>query len=86
MEPRRIEDALELLRSEYLDMPKLSFTPGEVARILNIDPPPARVLLQTLEDSHFLNTRGMGDSPALCITAEAARATTGERLTGSPRR
>ncbi len=38
MEPRRIEDALELLRSEYLDMPKLSFTPGEVARILNIDP------------------------------------------------
>ena len=54
MEPRRIEDALELLRSEYLDMPKLSFTPGEVARILNIDPPTARVLLQTLEDSHFL--------------------------------
>ena len=41
MEPRRIEDAL-------------SFTPGEVARILNIDPPTARVLLQTLEDSHFL--------------------------------
>ena len=54
MEPRRIEDALELLRSEYLDMPQLSFTPGEVARILNIDPPTARVLLQTLEDSHFL--------------------------------
>ena len=54
MEPRRIEDALELLRSEYLDMPKLSFTPDEVARILNIDPPTARVLLQTLEDSHFL--------------------------------
>ena len=54
MEPRRIEDALELLRSEYRDMPQLSFTPGEVARILNIDPPTARVLLQTLEDSHFL--------------------------------
>ena len=54
MEPRRIEDALELLRSEYLNMPKLSFTPGEVARILNVDPPTARVLLQTLEDSHFL--------------------------------
>ena len=44
MEPRRVEDALELLRSEYLDMPKLSFTPGEVARILDIDPPTARAL------------------------------------------
>ncbi len=54
MEPRRIEDALELLRLEYLDMPRLSFTPGEVARILNIDPPTARGLLQPLEDSHFL--------------------------------
>lgn len=50
----RIEDALERLRSEFLDMPSLSLTPGEVARILNVDPPTARGILQALEESHFL--------------------------------
>ena len=50
----RIEDALQLLRSEYLDMPNLSLTPAEVARILGVTPPTARTLLQALEDSRFL--------------------------------
>ena len=54
MEPRRFEDALELLRSEYLGAPMLSFTPGEVARILDIDTPTAGRLLQVLEEAHFL--------------------------------
>ena len=35
----RIEDALQLLRSEYLDMPSLSLTAAEVARIVNVAPP-----------------------------------------------
>ena len=54
MATHRIEDALQRLRSEYQDMPRLSLTPGEVARIVNVDPPTARVLLEALADSHFL--------------------------------
>ena len=51
---RRIEDALQLLRAEYLDIPRLSLTPAEVARIVEVDPPTARLLLGALEDSRFL--------------------------------
>ena len=54
MVPHRIEDVLQQLRSEYQEMPMLSLTPGEVARIVNVDPPTARTLLQALADSHFL--------------------------------
>ena len=54
MEPARIEDALQRLRSEYQVMPRLSLTPGEVARIVNVDPPTARILLEALADSQFL--------------------------------
>ena len=54
MATHRIEDALQQLRSEYQEMPRLSLTPGEVARIVNVDPRTARVLLDALEDSHFL--------------------------------
>ena len=54
MASQRIEDALQLLRLEYRDMPRLSLTPSEVARLLNLDPPTARVVLRTLEDSRFL--------------------------------
>ena len=51
---RRLEDSLKQLRSEYLVMPSLSLTPGDVARVLNVDPPTARDVLHTLEASHFL--------------------------------
>ncbi len=54
MAPRHIADTLQRLRSEYLDLPRLSLTPGQVAQILNVDPPTARGLLHTLEESHFL--------------------------------
>ncbi len=53
MAPHRIADTLQRLRSEYLEMPRLSLTPGQVARILNVDPPTARGLLHTLEEAHF---------------------------------
>ena len=51
---RRVADTLQRLRSEYQGMPRLSLTPGQVAQILNVDPPTARSLLHTLEASHFL--------------------------------
>ena len=54
MARRRIEDTFQRLRSEYLDIPRLSLTPSQVAQILNVDPPTARGLLHTLEESHFL--------------------------------
>ena len=54
MVSRRIEDALQQLRAEYLAAPRLTLESSEVARILNVDPPLARTLLQALTDSRFL--------------------------------
>ncbi len=54
MASQRIEDALQLLRAEYLDMPGLSLTPVEVEGLLDLDPPTAETILQALEDSRFL--------------------------------
>ncbi len=54
MASHRIEEALQRLRAEFLDAPRLSVTPGDVARILAVDPPTARVVLHALEDAHFL--------------------------------
>ena len=54
MASHRIEDALQLLRAEYLDMPGLSMTPTQVARLLDLDQPTAEVILEALEGSHFL--------------------------------
>ena len=54
MASHHIADTLQRLRSEYLDLPRLSLTPGQVAQILNVDPPTARGLLHRLEESHFL--------------------------------
>ena len=45
MASHRIEEALQRLRAEFLDAPSLSVTPGDVARILAVDPPTARVVL-----------------------------------------
>lgn len=54
MASQHIEDALLLLRAEYLDMPGLSLTPVEVEGLLDLDPPTAATILQALEDSRFL--------------------------------
>ena len=54
MPPPRIEDSMQRLWSEYLATPNLSLTPGEVARILDVDPSTARGLLHGLEASGFL--------------------------------
>ena len=50
----RIEDALQLLRAEYLDRPDLSLTPAEGARLVHVDRRIARMLLEALEGSNFL--------------------------------
>lgn len=60
MVSRRIEDALQQLRAEYLSAPRLSLESNEVARILNIDPPTARTLLDALKESHFLKCSSDG--------------------------
>ena len=60
MVPRRIEDALQQLRAEYLAAPRLSLASNEVARILNVDPPTARTLLEALTESHFLKCSADG--------------------------
>ncbi len=54
MASQRIEDALQLLRAEYLDMPGLSLTPVDVEGLLDLDPPTAETILQALEGSRFL--------------------------------
>ena len=54
MAPHGLAGALQRLQSEYLTVPRLSLTPGDVAGILSLDPPAAREVLRALEASHFL--------------------------------
>lgn len=54
MASQRIEDTLQLLRSQYADTPGLSLTAADVARHFSLDRPTAAVLLRALENSRFL--------------------------------
>ena len=54
MASRRIEDALQVLRSEYVDAPGLVLTPADVAGHFTLDRPTAAALLRAMEHSHFL--------------------------------
>ena len=59
MASERIEDAFQLLRSEYLDLPDFSLTAADVTRLLDQDRPTTGVILRALTDSRFLeHTRG----------------------------
>ena len=51
----------------------LSLTPGEVARIVNVDPSTARNLLQVLHESHFLESTRDGRFPRVVPRAGATR-------------
>ncbi len=55
-----IEDALQLLRAEYLDWPDLALTPSQVASLLDLDGVTAAAVLQALEDSGFLERTPAG--------------------------
>ena len=50
----QVDNATQLLRAEYLEDPTLCLTPGEVAELLGLDRATAVTVLQTLEDSDFL--------------------------------
>ncbi len=54
MSPQPIEDAVQLLRGEYLEIPGLALTPSDVAALLDLDDVTAAAVLQALEDSGFL--------------------------------
>ena len=54
MASQTIEDAVQLLRAEYLEMPDLALTPSQVAALLDLDGVTAAAVLQALEGSRFL--------------------------------
>ena len=54
MASQSIEDAVQLLRAEYLEMRDLALTPSQVAALLELDGVTAAAVLQTLEESRFL--------------------------------
>ena len=54
MSPPSIEDAVQLLRAEYLDWPDLALTPSQVASLLDLDGVTAAAVLHALEDAGFL--------------------------------
>ena len=54
MASQPIEDAVELLRVEYLEMPDLALTPSQVAALLDLDGVTAAAVLRALEESRFL--------------------------------
>ncbi len=60
MASQPIEDALELLRVEYLEMHDLALTPSQVAALLDLDGVTAAAVLRTLEDSRFLERTPSG--------------------------
>ena len=60
MASQPIKDTLQLLRAEYLEMPDLTLTPSQVAGLLDLDGATAAAVLQTLEDSGFLERRPDG--------------------------
>ncbi len=54
MASQHIEDALQLLRAEFLDSPGLCLTSVNVEGLVDLDRDTAEAILQALEDSHFL--------------------------------
>ncbi len=54
MASQPIEDAVQLLRGEYLEIPGLALTPSQVAALLDLDDVTAAAVLQALEDAAFL--------------------------------
>jgi len=55
-----IENAVQLLRAEYAELPGLSLTPVQVERLLDIDRRTAEAVLGALVDARFLRRRPDG--------------------------
>ena len=60
MESQPIEDAVQLLRAEYLEMRDLALTPSQVAALLDLDGVTTAAVLHALEDSRFLERTPTG--------------------------
>ena len=78
MSSDNIEDALLLLRAEYLETPNLLMTTGEAAELLDLNRTTAVAVLQALEDSGFLVLTPdgrFGCSPDRLQPATGARST-----------
>ena len=52
--------ALNLIRSEYLEMPGLALKPAQVQRLCGVDQAACKVVLDALVDAGFLTARGDG--------------------------
>ena len=60
MTTRSIENALEFLRGEYLEVPRLALTLPQAVRLLDLDEQTAAAILDALTESHFLRRRPDG--------------------------
>jgi hypothetical protein len=49
-----VHEWLQLIRSEYLEMPGLTLTVPQAMRLWNLDEPPCRSLLDALVSGQFL--------------------------------
>jgi len=54
MVSRRVEDALQLLRAEYHELPGLALTSAEIQRLLNVEAPLSEAIIDALVYSRFL--------------------------------
>jgi hypothetical protein len=59
--PATIADWLQVVRSEYLEMPGLRLTRSQVRRLWGLDPVTCDGLLQALIDERFLRRTHGGD-------------------------
>lgn len=55
-----IDRLVRLVRSEFAEMPGLSLTEGQAARLWQVPPAEAAQALHRLVDSHFLARSGSG--------------------------
>jgi len=60
MSAQPVEDAVQLLRIEYLEIPGLALMRSDVVALLDLDDVTAAAVLQALEDSGFLERAPTG--------------------------
>jgi len=81
--------ALNLIRSEYLEMPGLALKPQQVQRLCGVDEASCQLVLQALVETGFLTTRVdgayarvTGDVMSRMRTAKANLVVTSDRKPG----
>jgi hypothetical protein len=51
---KRVQEVVERLRAEFLEMPGLRLTPGQVQRLCGVEPTICETVLDALVDAKFL--------------------------------